>query len=1138
MSPLNGLNISTNTGTTSGSTADFSAGPKRLKTGSMSSGDHLLDTLSSVSAEEDDADMLHPWGLWCRDEWFVSSLTKKTKGRSKKINKFEEIDTIMEGGVRQSSSRGSTAVPAVIAQNPSILQCCVTAPGSDFRVVWGALGIFCILYDCICVPLLIFDFEYDTAIVVTRAITTAYWISDCLNSFFQGYHKQGILEMRLHHTARHYAKTWFPMNLVITSIDVASFCIIQSAGLDGMNAKGSCGSACVVSYLSIFRLLRLIKMPYCFTHVESRLVHNLSETQLELMSLFKRLVEFIFVIHVIACFWFGIYRWTGDTADSWVQSFTQQHDEKSYLYLTALQWSMAQFTFASTEIVPRNLPERIYASVAIIVGLVAFSAFLSSVIGSMAHLRQLRSHQRAQETTLRKFLTEQNCPPQLTMRIWRIVGRMASQRKQYTDRKDVAALAIIPENLMMELNAQIYYPVLSVHPLFRQLGSEHDKVFEKLCHLAVSDVLLSTEQDLFNPRTRAEYVYFVARGELLYQRGSIEDGKDSEFVAKRGTWLSEAAIWMPWEHNGRAVAVESSSVVAIAVDKFQSVMRTEYGAWPGACKYAKLFVQHANALRISDQEFTDIWVNQEQMKEMVRIAFEEDTVPVMRVVDPSEFTNARRMLIFFDMSTECDDECALLWLVAALNAKNMVCKVELVMCDSHVRFQWMAHLFKEKMSKSGEWAVRGEGSVLQIGTVLINLYLAFAPGREMMVISDIKKKAPDLQLTLEEYEVDDAKAPGGKKKMKRAIREKGKIGGPSHDMVPGGDLACISVAGAIPDIDPAWFERFTNVNAVYVVGTPGGVNCPAPSWANLSAAMHKIAPVLYLTPQFTRAARFPRMFVLTNPYWNDRIKNTVLDAAVTNMARRPEIPAMFGNWGLLLRLNFANATFCRDWYQDATGKSIEEAEKPANIVSMVKAYVDRNSGEDRKPGALVNELKAMGIDVAKALGDAWAGIDDKGMPTTDEAKEALRAEYRLRLYEETFACVITSYTLLFNSRKNWRSSKGQGNFEGMEARCGYRDPMNNLAGVFGPQEAINIIAELPLKHLTPAYDVVSMICMVSALNTDRGYLDLGLKIEPADSSMGRGLLTAEQMAYSEHPVLMTGTQTDALIDSQIRRLVE
>ncbi|CAE8593127.1 unnamed protein product, partial [Polarella glacialis] len=104
---LSGLNGSTNTGTNSGSTADFSAGPKRLKTGSMSSSDQgqAMDTLSSANTEGDDADMLHPWGLWCRDEWFTSSLTKKKKkGRNKKINKFEEIDTIMEGGVRQSST--------------------------------------------------------------------------------------------------------------------------------------------------------------------------------------------------------------------------------------------------------------------------------------------------------------------------------------------------------------------------------------------------------------------------------------------------------------------------------------------------------------------------------------------------------------------------------------------------------------------------------------------------------------------------------------------------------------------------------------------------------------------------------------------------------------------------------------------------------------------------------------------------------------------------------------------------------------------------------------------------------------------------------------------------------------------------
>merc|ERR1711957_289089 len=119
-------------------------------------------------------------------------------------------------------------------------------------------------------------------------------------------------------------------------------------------------------------------------------------------------------------------------------------------------------------------------------------------------------------------------------------------------------------------------------------------------------------------------------------------------------------------------------------------------------------------------------------------------------------------------------------------------------------------------------------------------------------------------------------------------------------------------------------------------------------------------PVLYLTPQLTRTVRFPRNYVVTNVYWNETIKHTVWDATLTFMARRPEIPPKFGNWGLILRLNTANAMFCRDWYDDVMQSRVEDVNAPEDVMKIVQAYVDRNSGDDRQLGAVVDELRQIG----------------------------------------------------------------------------------------------------------------------------------------------------------------------------------
>merc|ERR1719443_632953 len=113
--------------------------------------------------------------------------------------------------------------------------------------------------------------------------------------------------------------------------------------------------------------------------------------------------------------------------------------------------------------------------------------------------------------------------------------------------------------------------------------------------------------------------------------------------------------------------------------------------------------------------------------------------------------------------------------------------------------------------------------------------------------------------------------------------------------VPGGSASTILIAAPCWGVDPSFFSRFQDVRNIYVVGTPGGVNCPMPSWKEILTALSNLAPVIYLTPQFTRGVRFPTTYALENNEWNGHIKRVVWDSTLTMMARRPEIPAKFGD---------------------------------------------------------------------------------------------------------------------------------------------------------------------------------------------------------------------------------------------------
>lgn len=464
----------------------------------------------------------------------------------------------------------------------------------------------------------------------------------------------------------------------------------------------------------------------------------------------------------------------------------------------------------------------------------------------------------------------------------------------------------------------------------------------------------------------------------------------------------------------------------------------------------------------------------------------------------------RRVVMFMDMSPDCDDECAFLFLLSDLNHKNVIATIELVMADSHVRLRWMEHLFRDKFTAKGTWKLREGGDGFQVGTVAVNFYVLHSPQREQMAIKEFWAKLPSLDL------------------LSRC-----NIIGRPYELVPAGIVDVVLVAAPIPDLDPSFFDRFAFARATYVVGTPGGMNCQQPSWSRLLWSLNKLGPLIYLAPQFTRMVRLPKSYVKDNPHWTPYMKKKVFDMALTCMARRPEIPAAFGDWGLVLRLNAANARLCATWFQNVMRTPIRDADDcPAYIRSIVQAYVDRNSGNERKLGSVVNELKQLGID-------ASAAVDSQGQPLTQEARAQIREAYRKALFRHVYACVTTTETILFQNEANFRPNAGAGEFRTLNPRCGYTDPLRDLSALYGADHAIAIVSDLPIESLTPAYDMVG--AMFTARFLETGSLEgLGVQVQAAEASMGAALLP--ECAEPENDILVVGEQSQAVVETVVGML--
>merc|ERR1712072_764529 len=93
----------------------------------------------------------------------------------------------------------------------------------------------------------------------------------------------------------------------------------------------------------------------------------------------------------------------------------------SYLYTTALHWSMTQFTPAGMEVHAHNQKERVYSIFVLLFAMITFSSFVSSITSSMTHLRKLKSEPAKQETILRRYFAENKISAELGQRIWKFL---------------------------------------------------------------------------------------------------------------------------------------------------------------------------------------------------------------------------------------------------------------------------------------------------------------------------------------------------------------------------------------------------------------------------------------------------------------------------------------------------------------------------------------------------------------------------------------------------------------------------------------------------------------------------------------------------------------------------------------------
>jgi len=490
-------------------------------------------------------------------------------------------------------------------------------PLKKTRLVYDMCTMVLLIYELLVIPM-----ELSGLIGTQKlhdVLIASVWTADLFLSFFRGFVQYGVVELRLSYTAWAYIKSWFLLDFVLVLMDWILLCITPVVAFAGV-PRG----AKALRFWKFFRMFRFVRS-YRVQRFLLSAHKSFSGTTQTAFQILTWIVGMLMLSHLIACFWYLLGTFFHDSP-SWVwasrERYMQQYGEepeKWYLYFTALHWAVTQFTPASMEVTPRSSFERVYNLFTILISLVMFPTFLTSITSNVAAWRKRNTDYIEGRRKLVDFLTENRISLELSIRIQSIVFTQYRNVKtaQRIHEPDIFLFNYLPPSLKEQLHAEIYQPKLIAHPFLKLLADGHGRTFIKICHKAMSQESLKPGEELFTYGKEAEKMHFVDCGSLLYCEGASPP--QPHFDVHAGDWLCDQVLWMPWFYCGQMTAVQPCELASLDGAVFRHIVGERHSLHSLCSRFAARYM-----VVIKDEFCNDLGCPLEKIQNIISMEFKLD----------------------------------------------------------------------------------------------------------------------------------------------------------------------------------------------------------------------------------------------------------------------------------------------------------------------------------------------------------------------------------------------------------------------------------------------------------------------------------------------------------------------------------
>jgi len=215
--------------------------------------------------------------------------------------------------------------------------------------------------------------------------------------------------------------------------------------------------------------------------------------------------------------------------------------------------------------------------------------------------------------------SENDISAELNRRIWTYLQNSVWNLRKRVHERDVPLLKTLPETLKAKLREELFFPTLERAPFLRKFSILHRSAIGAVCFRAVSETSLICTEELFTPGVVAHKMYFITMGIMEYQHISLLREEDHEL--KENQWVGEPVLWMRWTHFGTLLARTACEIIGLGAVEFRKVALASEPSAAFFSEYARLFVEH---LVKSDNWATDVWMDEDDLEELVRSASGEE----------------------------------------------------------------------------------------------------------------------------------------------------------------------------------------------------------------------------------------------------------------------------------------------------------------------------------------------------------------------------------------------------------------------------------------------------------------------------------------------------------------------------------